>query len=1158
VRGISDELRRQLIGPAGDAGEQAGQQSGSAFSEKWKAGLAVAGAAAGAVLVAATVSAVEKERMADRLSAQLGLSGAGAKQAGEVAGNLYSRAVVDSFEDGAAAVRAVMGSGLIDEKATTKAIESITTKVADLASTFDQDLVGTTNAATQLIRTGLAKDAPAALDLLTKGLQSSADKAGDFMDTINEYSTQFRKAGLDGATAIGLLNQAIRAGARDSDVAADAIKEFSIRAVDGSKTSIDGFKALGLNADDMAAKFAQGGSAANGVLDLTLDKLRGMKDPVKQSQTAVALFGTQAEDLGKALFAMDPSSAAAGLGKVGGAAKEVGDTIRSNTATELKILQRQLMSGVGVVVRAVVLPALQGMIEAIRWTGDAIAATGRWFQEWGAWLIPIAVLIGGITIALNAQAIATAAVTAVFSIYRAAILTGTAVTQGFAAAQALLNAVMALNPFVLIAIAVVALGAALVVAWKNSETFRSIVMAAWEGIQTAAMWAWNTILKPMIDGLIIGWKAVATGALWLWNTVLKPVFGFISTAARIVATIYAVVFLVAFKAWWTGVKLYVGLVMTALRAVGDAAMWLWEKAISPAINFIVGAFQLWWTGVKLYFSLVSTGFKTVGGWALWLYHKAVKPAFDLIVAAASLTWTGVKVVFGYFTTGLKTVGGWAKWLWEKAISPAMNGIKNVVSTVWNTGVKLTLNTMKTAIGQVGKAFELAKNAIKVAWDKVKGIAKAPVQFIVDTVYNRGLVGVWNKVAGAFGAPKLSTFKFASGGILPGYTPGRDPHRFYSDSGMALEMSGGEAIMRPEFTRGAGAGFVGYFNRLAKSRGAQGVREALAPVLGGNPATSTDTSLRYANGGVVQRFADGGIFGWIKSAGSAALGAGSATWNKIKEGAKWLTDTLEASARAGVRAVVNPLLKAFPGMDSGFGQMLRRIPTRMIDALFGYSKEADKKGAGGIGGPKVQSALRWARTQNGLPYQWGGNGDPSWDCSGFMSAIESVIRGQKPHRRWSTHAFQGGAPPGWVKNGASAFRVGITHAGVGHTAGTLGGVNVESRGGDGVVVGPRARGYNNRLFTSWYGFQPGKYDSGGWLRPGITAAVNATGQPEAVLTASQWRVMSAAASTRAAGLQAGDQLRLVVDGREFSAYVDARADGRVQAGQQSLIQFIEAS
>jgi hypothetical protein len=361
-------------------------------------------------------------------------------------------------------------------------------------------------------------------------------------------------------------------------------------------------------------------------------------------------------------------------------------------------------------------------------------------------------------------------------------------------------------------------------------------------------------------------------------------------------------------------------------------------------------------------------------------------------------------------------------------------------------------------------------------------------------------------------------------------------------------------MRPEFTRAVGSGFVGYFNRLAKSRGAQGVKAALAPMLGGNPATSTDRSLRYAGGGVVQRFADGGIFGWIKSKAASVAGAGSAVWNKVKEAASWLTDTLEASARAGVKNVVDPLLRSFPGMDTGFGKMILRIPTRIIDALFGYSKEADKRGAGGIGGPRIQKALNWAKTQNGKPYQWGGNGDPSWDCSGFMSAIESVIRGQKPHRRWSTHAFKGGTPPGWVKNGQSAFRVGITHAGVGHTAGTLGKTRVESRGGDGVVVGPRARGYNDRLFTSWYGFKPGSYDSGGYLQPGMNLAYNGTGRPEPVFTTAQANALTSLAA-RSGQQQLGDLQVSVYVGNEQITDI-ARAEVRTAQGE--LIQVLNAS
>jgi SLT domain-containing protein len=912
VRGIGDELRRQLLGPASDAADQAGEQSGSRFGEKWKQGLAAAGAAAGAVLVAATVSAVEKERMADKLSAQLGLTGRGAKQAGKIAGDLYSGAVVESFEDGAAAVRAVMGSGLIDDKATTKSIKAITTQVADLANTFEQDLVGTTNAATQLIRTGLAKDAPAALDLLTAGLQSSADKGGDFLETINEYSTQFRKAGLDGATAVGLLNQAIRAGARDSDIAADAIKEFSIRAIDGSDSSSAGFKALGLSAKDMAAQFAQGGEAANGVLDVTLDKLRGVKDPVKQSQIAVQLFGTQAEDLGASLLAMDPSSAAAELGQFGGAAKRVGDTIRGNTSTELKVLQRQLMGVVGGVVTSVVLPGLRGLNDALAWTGRAAGATGRWFQQWGAWLLPVIVLVGGLTIALNAQAISTAAVTAVFSIYRAAILAGTAVTQGFAIAQAFLNSVMALNPITLIVIALVALGVALVVAYKKSETFRGIVQAVWKGIQTAALWAWNNVLKPVFAALVVAWQEAAKWALWLWRSVLQPVIGFIVTA---------------FKWWWTAAKIYFTAVGVVFYTLGAVAVWLWKNAIWPVIGWIIGGFKLWWAGVKLYFSLVGAGFRAVGAVAMWLWRNAIWPVIGFIIGGFKLWWAGVKIYFNLVKGGFRAVGAGATWLWKNAIMPAWNGIKTGISTVYNVGIKPVLAALRTAVGKTGDAFGAAKDAIKVAWDKVKGIAKAPVEFVVDTVYNRGLVGVWNKVASAFGAPKLSKYKFARGG--PVFGAGTE-----TSDDVPAWLSKNEHVWTAKEVRGAGGhGAVMALRKWAAAGGR------------GRPG--------FADGG--------GLFGWVGSAASTAKGWGSDAWEAVKSGAKWLKDTLADSARSGVNTVVKPLLRGIPHLDSGIGKMIAKVPTAMIDALFGYAEKADKKGASqssaGFGGGQIPTGKR---------------------------------------------------------------------------------------------------------------------------------------------------------------------------------------------------------
>jgi hypothetical protein len=90
---------------------------------------------------------------------------------------------------------------------------------------------------------------------------------------------------------------------------------------------------------------------------------------------------------------------------------------------------------------------------------------------------------------------------------------------------------------------------------------------------------------------------------------------------------------------------------------------------------------------------------------------------------------------------------------------------------------------------------------------------------------------------------------AAGGVLPGYTPGRDVHRFYSATGGTLDLSGGEAVMRPEWTQAVGPGYVNAANAAARSGGVRGVQRHLR---GG-----------YAGGGIIdglphQRFMFGGF------------------------------------------------------------------------------------------------------------------------------------------------------------------------------------------------------------------------------------------------------------------------------------------------------------
>lgn len=84
--------------------------------------------------------------------------------------------------------------------------------------------------------------------------------------------------------------------------------------------------------------------------------------------------------------------------------------------------------------------------------------------------------------------------------------------------------------------------------------------------------------------------------------------------------------------------------------------------------------------------------------------------------------------------------------------------------------------------------------------------------------------------GSFDAGPGTNVGFANGGIYPGYTPGRDIGY--------IGVSGGEAIMRPEWTKAVGPAAVHRWNALARSGGAGAVQAEMRRYLGG-----------FANGGV---------------------------------------------------------------------------------------------------------------------------------------------------------------------------------------------------------------------------------------------------------------------------------------------------------------------
>jgi len=109
-------------------------------------------------------------------------------------------------------------------------------------------------------------------------------------------------------------------------------------------------------------------------------------------------------------------------------------------------------------------------------------------------------------------------------------------TKVMAAVQWLLNAAMTANPIGIVIVAIVALVAALVIAYKKSETFRKIVKGGFEAVGQAATWLWNNAVRPALQA--IG-KAMSV-TMTIWSKVLGalshvPGFGWAGKAADAMA-----------------------------------------------------------------------------------------------------------------------------------------------------------------------------------------------------------------------------------------------------------------------------------------------------------------------------------------------------------------------------------------------------------------------------------------------------------------------------------------------------------------------------------------------------------------------------------------------------------------------------------------------
>lgn len=354
------------------------------------------------------------------------------------------------------------------------------------------------------------------------------------------------------------------------------------------------------------------------------------------------------------------------------------------------------------------------------------------------------------------------------------------------------------------------------------------------------------------------------------------------------------------------------------------------------------------------------------------FRKIVQAVWKGIQAAISFAWNNIikpafKAIYDFI---VNTLGPKFLWFHYNIVKPVMDKIGSVVRTVI-AGVKSHFEFMaKLIMVTVPNAFKSGVAAIGRFWDKVKAIAKAPVTFMVNTIYNNGIRKIWNWVADKVGMGQLPEIKgFARGGILPGGYSRKD--------NQIIAARSGEGILVPEAVQGLGGPkFIYGVNSLARMGGAKAVSAKLG----------------------IPGFQDGGVVGWV-----------SGFFSKAKE---FFVNGFIKAAKGALNPIVE-LSKRHMG-GTGFGGMLAGAVQTIVNGVLNKFKPYEDELGGGSATGVVKAAAKYIgqgdrggydNNDNQFNRNWGfGIGTP-W-CANFVSTAIRDAKAGKGYPGYPSAAVYG--------------------------------------------------------------------------------------------------------------------------------------------------------
>ena len=263
---------------------------------------------------------------------------------------------------------------------------------------------------------------------------------------------------------------------------------------------------------------------------------------------------------------------------------------------------------------------------------------------------------------------------------------------------------------------------------------------------------------PLLLGIITGVKLIGV-AITLWNAVMftaavaQGVFA-AATGASAASLGTNTIALAAHR-----VALIAGSVASY---IATGATWAFNAAmavLTSPIFLIIAAIALLVGGLVWFFTKTELG------------KKIITESWDFIQKAISFAWNNViSPILGFFGDRIGEVGQVISFFYENVVRPYFELVGKVISTVVD-GAKSAFGAFMDALRSVGDFFVSTVRGIDEKWSSLRGLLAKPINFMINTVWNDGILKAWNAASGLIGMDPVGKLpsipEHATGGRIRG-------------------------------------------------------------------------------------------------------------------------------------------------------------------------------------------------------------------------------------------------------------------------------------------------------------------------------------------------------------------------------------------------------